>query len=332
MRLNNSITDVPGILVGQAQDQKALTGCTVVMCIDGAVGGVDQRGGAPGTRETDALRPMHLVEKIHAVVLAGGSAFGLDASTGVMRFLEEKKVGFDTGFAKVPIVASAVIFDLGIGDPKIRPDADMGYLACSNASRNRPSEGNYGAGIGATVGKILGMKYAMKSGIGTASKDLGSGIIVGAITAVNAFGDVVDPETNRMIAGVQIPAIMNKNAKVSKSSNPTLDLLSSFLGSASVKFTARQNTVIGVVATNAILTKEAANKVAQMAHNGIARTIRPAHTMMDGDTIFVLASGKKKADISIIGSFAAEVVAESIISAVKSCTRINDIQSYNELH
>lgn len=332
MRLNNSITDVPGILVGQAQDQKALTGCTVVMCIDGAVGGVDQRGGAPGTRETDALRPMHLVEKIHAVVLAGGSAFGLDASTGVMRFLEEKKVGFDTGFAKVPIVASAVIFDLGIGDPKTRPDADMGYLACSNASRNRPSEGNYGAGIGATVGKILGMKYAMKSGIGTASKDLGSGIIVGAITAVNAFGDVVDPETNRMIAGVQIPAIMNKNAKVSKSSNPTLDLLSSFLGSASVKFTARQNTVIGVVATNAILTKEAANKVAQMAHNGIARTIRPAHTMMDGDTIFVLASGKKKADISIIGSFAAEVVAESIISAVKSCTRINDIQSYNELH
>lgn len=332
MRLNNSITDVPGILVGQAQDQKALTGCTVVMCIDGAVGGVDQRGGAPGTRETDALRPMHLVEKIHAVVLAGGSAFGLDASTGVMRFLEEKKVGFDTGFAKVPIVASAVIFDLGIGDPKTRPDADMGYLACSNASRNRPSEGNYGAGIGATVGKILGMKYAMKSGIGTASKDLGSGIIVGAITSVNAFGDVVDPETNRMIAGVQIPAIMNKNAKVSKSSNPTLDLLSSFLGSASVKFTARQNTVIGVVATNAILTKEAANKVAQMAHNGIARTIRPAHTMMDGDTIFVLASGKKKADISIIGSFAAEVVAESIISAVKSCTRINDIQSYNELH
>lgn len=332
MRLNNSITDVPGILVGQAQDQKALTGCTVVMCIDGAVGGVDQRGGAPGTRETDALRPMHLVEKIHAVVLAGGSAFGLDASTGVMRFLEEKKVGFDTGFAKVPIVASAVIFDLGIGDPKIRPDADMGYLACSNASRNRPSEGNYGAGIGATVGKILGMKYAMKSGIGTASKDLGSGIIVGAITSVNAFGDVVDPETNQMIAGVQIPAIKNKNAKVSKSSNPTLDLLSSFLGSASVKFTARQNTVIGVVATNAILTKEAANKVAQMAHNGIARTIRPAHTMMDGDTIFVLASGKKKADISIIGSFAAEVVAESIISAVKSCTRINDIQSYNELH
>ena len=332
MHLNNSITDVPGILVGQAQDQKALTGCTVVMCMDGAVGGVDQRGGAPGTRETDALRPMHLVEKIHAVVLAGGSAFGLDASTGVMRFLEEKKVGFDTGYAKVPIVASAVIFDLGIGDPKTRPDADMGYLACSNASTNRPSEGNYGAGIGATVGKILGMKYAMKSGIGTASKDLGSGIIVGAITAVNAFGDVVDPETNQMIAGVQIPAIISKNAKVPQSSNPTLDLLSSFIGSASVKFTARQNTVIGVVATNAILTKEEANKVAQMAHNGIARTIRPAHTMMDGDTIFVLASGRKKADINIVGSFAAEVVAASIITAVKSATRIIHIQSYNELH
>lgn len=332
MRLNNSITDVPGILVGQAQDQKALTGCTVVLSMDGAVGGVDQRGGAPGTRETDALRPMHLVEKIHAVVLAGGSAFGLDASSGVMRFLEEKKVGFDTGYVKVPIVASAVIFDLGIGDPKIRPDAEMGFLACSNASTDRPFEGNYGAGIGATVGKVLGMKYAMKSGIGTASKYLGSGIVVGAITVVNAFGDVVDPETNQLIAGVQIPAIMRKKTKIMQSTNPTLDLLSSFLGSTSVKFTTRQNTVISVVATNAILTKEGANKVAQMAHNGIARTIRPAHTMMDGDTIFVLATGKKKADISIVGSFAAEVMAESIISAAKSCTGIHDIQSYNELH
>lgn len=326
--LTNSITDIPGILVGQAQDNVALTGCTVVLCLNGAVAGVDQRGGAPGTRETDALRPMHLVEKIHAVVLSGGSAFGLDASSGVMKFLEEKKAGYDTGIVRVPIVSSAVIFDLGIGDPKKRPDAAMGYEACLNASTARPAEGNFGAGTGATVGKILGMRFAMKSGIGTASEDIGSGIRVGAITVVNALGDVIDPDKNEIIAGVQAP--LSKLNKVNKSR--TMALMESFVGRTSFKAAARQNTVIGVVATNASLSKEEANKVAQMAHNGIARTIRPAHTMMDGDTIFVLATGKKSADVSVIGAFAAEVVEKSIVSAVESADPVMGFKSYKQLH
>jgi L-aminopeptidase/D-esterase-like protein len=330
--IQNSITDIPGILVGQAQDDKALTGCTVVLCKNGAVGGVDQRGGAPGTRETDALRPMHLVNKIHAIVLAGGSAFGLDASTGVMRFLEEKRVGFDTGVVKVPIVASAVIFDLGVGNPKIRPDAVMGYQACLNAKPSRPLEGNYGAGIGATVGKILGMNYATKSGIGTASMEIGSGLVVGAITVVNAFGDVFDPEENQIIAGVQSP-IQPKRGSTKKSHFPgTLSLMRSIVGRTSFKMATSQNTVIGVVATNAKLSKEEINKVAQMAQNGIAKTIQPAHTMLDGDTIFTLATGIKKADVSVIGAFAAEVVAKSIISAIKNAASINELLSYKELH
>ena len=328
----NSITDIPGILVGQAQDDKALTGCTVVLCKNGAVGGVDQRGGAPGTRETDALRPMHLVNKIHAIVLAGGSAFGLDASTGVMYFLEENKVGFDTGVAKVPIVASAVIFDLGVGNPKVRPDAAMGYQACLNAKSSRPLEGNYGAGIGATVGKILGMNYATKSGIGTASMEIGTGLIVGAITVVNAFGDVFDPEENQIIAGATNP-VRSKSEGTKKNHFPgTLSLMRSIVGRTSFNMATRQNTVIGVVATNAKLSKEEINKVAQMAQNGIAKTIQPAHTMLDGDTIFALATGMKKADVSVIGAFAAEVVAKSIISAIKSSSAINKLLSYKELH
>src|SRR5512136_3409328 len=202
-KLNDSITDVPGILVGHAQDETALTGCTVILCGKGAVGGVDQRGGAPGTREVDALHPMHLVTKVHGVVLAGGSAFGLEAATGVMRFLEERGVGFDTHIAKVPIVPAAILFDLGIGKPNVRPDAAMGYLACQNASTDPPAEGNVGAGTGATVGKILGPSQCMKSGIGTASMEIGAGVAVGAIAAVNAFGDVIDPTIGQIIAGAR---------------------------------------------------------------------------------------------------------------------------------
>src|SRR5512136_685913 len=203
MKLRNAITDVPGILVGHAQDDDAITGCTVILCEKGAVGGVDQRGGAPGTREVDALHPMHLVSKVNGIVLAGGSAFGLDAATGVMRYLEEKGVGFDTHIVKVPIVPSAILFDLGIGKPNVRPDAAMGYLACQNASTDPPAEGNVGAGTGATVGKILGPSQCMKSGIGTASIEIGAGVIVGAIAAVNAFGDVIDPSTGQIMAGVR---------------------------------------------------------------------------------------------------------------------------------
>src|SRR4030067_2013700 len=192
-KLNNAITDVPGLRVGHAQDEPALPGCTVILCEAGAVGGVDQRGGAPGTREVDALHPMHLVSKVHGIVLAGGSAFGLEAATGAMRYLEERGVGFDTHIARVPIVPAAILFDLGIGKSDVRPDASMGYLACQNASSDTPAEGNVGAGTGATVGKILGLGQCMKSGIGTASVEIGAGVLVGAIAAVNAFGDVIDP-------------------------------------------------------------------------------------------------------------------------------------------
>src|SRR5512136_888888 len=203
IKLKNSITDVPGILVGHAQNEEALTGCTVILCEKGAVGGVDQRGGAPGTREVDALHPMHLVNNVHGVVLAVGSAFGLDAATGAMRYLEERGVGFDTHIAKVPIVPSAILFDLRIGRSDVRPDAAMGYLACQNASEEPPAEGNVGAGTGATVGKILGPSQCMKSGIGTASIEIGAGVIVGAIAAVNAFGDVTDPANGQILAGAR---------------------------------------------------------------------------------------------------------------------------------
>src|SRR3989338_1132819 len=199
----NPLTDVPGIRVAQAQDAEAITGCTVVLCEAGAVGGVDQRGGAPGTREVDALHPMHLVQKAHAVVLAGGSAFGLDAASGVVKWLEERGVGFDTRVAKVPIVPAAILFDLGIGRADVRPDAAMGYRACQAAEAGRPREGNAGAGLGCTVGKILGPGQGMKGGLGTASVDLGGGAIVGAIVAVNAFGDVIDPGSGQIIAGAR---------------------------------------------------------------------------------------------------------------------------------
>ena len=315
--------------VGHAHDLDALTGVTVVLCEDGAVGGVDQRGGAPATRETYLLRPMHLVQKVHAVVLTGGSAFGLDSAAGVVRYLEEKGIGFDTRVAKVPIVPAASFFDLAIGKPEVRPDAAMGYAACQNATRREASNGSVGAGAGATVGKILGMGQAMKSGVGTASMDLGGGLIVGALFAVNAFGDVVDPNTGKIIAGARkfksvpsVPSIPSPGTQRTKVTSfqfaDTLATLKSFVGKRAVHFAARarSNTVIGVVATNADLTKEETNKVAQMAHDGLARAIRPAHTMFDGDTIFALATGKKKADVNLIGAYAAEVTARAIINAV----------------
>jgi L-aminopeptidase/D-esterase-like protein len=313
---HNAITDVPGVTVGHAQNDEALTGCSVVLCEAGATGGVDQRGGAPGTRETDALRPMHLVSTVHGVLLTGGSAFGLDAAGGVMQFLEEKGVGFNTGVVRVPIVPAAVLFDLALGSSSVRPDARMGYQACLVATSTPPAQGNFGAGTGATVGKILGMKQSMKSGIGTASLELGGGIVVGALVAVNAFGDIVDPFSNRIIAGARpFHAGPIKIGRDTKFAN-TLEIMKSLVGRTILEFASRANTVIGVVATNAKLTKEEANKVAQMAHNGLALTIRPAHTMFDGDTIFALATNQKRGDVNIIGAFAAEVIAQAIVNAV----------------
>lgn len=331
MALHNTITDVPGIRVGHAQDIEAITGCTVVLCMEGAVGGVDQRGGAPGTRETDLLSPMHLVNKVHGVLLTGGSAFGLDAATGVMRFLEEQDVGFDAHVAKVPIVPATVLFDLEIGRADVRPDAAMGYQACEKASTDPPEEGNAGAGMGAKVGKILGMAGATKSGIGSASRDLGGGAVVGALIAVNAVGDVVDPVSGEILAGTRPaklgPVRFGGDARFAD----TLAVMKGMAGKMALRFASRGNTVIGVVATNAQLTKEEVNKVAQMGHDGIARAIRPAHTMLDGDTLFALSTGGKSVDVNIVGAYAAEVVAEAIVRAVWAAESLGGLPAARDL-
>jgi L-aminopeptidase/D-esterase-like protein len=270
------------------------------------VAGVDVRGSAPGTRETDCLQPVHLVQQVHAVVLAGGSAFGLAAADGVMRYLEERGIGFRMGKAIVPIVPAAVIFDLSVGDGSVRPDPEMGYQACLAATDGQPAVGSVGAGTGATVGKIRGHSYAMKGGVGTFSQSFGDGIIVGALTVVNALGDVINPDTGQIIAGARDPQ-----------SGAFLDTVKQMTEHFDQTILARGNTTLSVVATNAALSREQATKVAQMAHNGLARTIRPCHTMVDGDVIFALSLGSQQADVSAVGAVAAEVVARSIIEAVR---------------
>jgi L-aminopeptidase/D-esterase-like protein len=331
MKLNNSITDVSGIRVGHAQNEEGLTGCTVILCEAGAVGGVDQRGGAPGTRETDALHPMHLVEQVHAVVLAGGSAFGLDAASGVVRYLEEKGIGFDVGVARVPIVPAAVLFDLSFGRADIRPDAEMGYQACLNASRRPPAQGNVGSGMGATVGKILGMPQAMKAGIGCASMEISPGLVVAAIIAVNALGDVIDPYSGQIVAGARSLGTGAQRFGAGETFADTLYVMQAMAGKASLRFSRRENTVIGVVATNARLSKEQTNKVAQMAQDGLARSIRPAHTMLDGDTLFALSTGRKAADVNLVGAFAAQVTAQAILNAVQNARPVGGLPSLSSI-
>ena len=317
MNRRKAVTDVRGIEVGHAQDEEALTGCTVILCRKGAVGGVDVRGGAPGTRETDLLHPINLVEKVHAILLAGGSAFGLDAATGVMRYLEEKKIGFNTGVARVPIVPAAILYDLNAGRADIRPDAAMGYRAAASASSEGPAEGNVGAGMGASVGKMFGTALAMKSGIGTTSMDLGGGAIVGALVAVNAWGDVIDPRTGEILAGLRSgKAGARRVGKKGRFAN-TLAMMKGTNGRGVLGPSALTNTVIGVITTNIKLTKAQATKVAQMAQDGVARAIRPAHTMLDGDVIFALSTGAVKADVSTVGAFAAEVMAQAILRGVE---------------
>jgi L-aminopeptidase/D-esterase-like protein len=318
---HRTITAVPGIEVGHATDLEGLTGCTVVLCRGGAVGGVDQRGGAPGTRETDLLRPMHMVDKVHAVLLAGGSAFGLAAADGVMRYLEEQGVGVETGVAKVPIVPAAILFDLALGDPDARPDSAMGYAACVVAGNGVVPEGNVGAGTGAVVGAILGPGQAMKSGLGSAAVSLGEELVVGAVVAVNAFGDVIDPATGEILAGARSPETDEPADAVAMMRDLTTG---DVFGSGS-------STVIGVVATNAELTKEETNKVAQMAQDGIARTVRPAHTMVDGDTLFTLATGETEADVNVVGAYAAEVVAEAVVRAVKQAEGAGGLPAWGDL-
>lgn len=329
MKSSNSITDVPGLMVGHAQDDEALTGCTVVICRKGAVGGVDVRGSAPGTRETDLLNPLNLVEKVHAVMLAGGSAYGLDAAGGVMRYLEEQKIGFNTGAGLVPIVPAAILFDLGIGRGDVRPDAAMGYRACEAASTTAVTEGNVGAGTGASVGKLFGAKQAMKSGLGSASIHLEGGVIVGALVAVNAFGDVIDPSNGEIVAGVRSADVGPLHIGAPGYFADTQELIKSLLGRTVLGLATKSNTVLAVVAVNADLTKSEANKMAQMAHDGLARTVRPAHTMLDGDTIFALATGGKKVNVSTAGAFAAQALSVAVLRAVRMAAPAGGLPGLN---
>lgn len=310
------ITDVPGVEVGHAQDERALTGCTVVLCRRGAVAGVDVRGGAPGTRETDLLDPTNLVQRVHAILLAGGSAFGLDAATGVMRYLAERKIGFRTAAAAIPIVPAAIIFDLGLGSKDLRPDAAMGYDACRVASRGPMREGNVGAGTGASVGKLFGTALAMKSGIGTASMKIGS-MVVGAMVVVNSLGDVIDPDTGQLVAGLRSGRLGPLRIGGTDYLANTQAAMRTVPGRTALRIAQHTNTAVGVVATNAVLNKAEATKVAQMAQDGVARSIRPVHTMLDGDTIFALSTGRVRSNVTAVGAFAAEVVAQAVLRAVR---------------
>lgn len=317
------LTAILGLKVGHFTLAERPTGCTVILAEKGAVAGVDVRGSAPGTRETDLLDPVNMVPVVHGILLTGGSAFGLDAAGGVMRYLEERGVGFDTRVARVPIVPGAVIFDLGVGDAKIRPNADCGYRAASAATPGAIAEGNVGAGAGATVGKLFGGARAMKGGVGTAAITLKDGLTVAAIVVVNAVGDVIDPATGAVVAGVR-----TTDGKALADARKLIRA-----GATRPGVRAGENTTIGVVATNATLTKAQAKKVAQMAQDGMARAISPAHTMGDGDTIFAMATGERAetADVTTIGALAADVLAEAIVRAVREAKGIAGYPSVRDL-
>ncbi|HOO01007.1 MAG TPA: P1 family peptidase [Syntrophales bacterium] len=315
-----AFVDIEDIKVGHAQDLEAGTGCTVVICEKGATAGIDVRGGAPGTRESDLLNPVNLVEKIHAIVLAGGSAFGLDAASGVMQYLEERGVGFDVQVTRVPIVCGAVLFDLAVGDHRIRPDKEMGYQACLNATNKACPEGNVGAGTGATVGKILGLARAMKGGLGCHAIQVGA-LKIGALVAVNCLGDVIDPERGERLAGLL-------NSNLTGLADTEEVMIQSY---AEKKNLFAGNTTIGIVATNAVLTKSQAAKLASMAHDGYGRTMRPAHSMFDGDTIFTLATGHVEADLSVLGLLSARVMERAVVSAVKNARSLFGLKCWADL-
>jgi L-aminopeptidase/D-esterase-like protein len=304
-----TLTAVPGLEVGHDTDTRRPTGCTVVLSRNGATAGVDVRGAAPGTRETDLLAPENTVSQVHGILLSGGSAFGLDAAAGVMRWLDEHDIGFPVGPLRVPIVPGAVIFDLLVGNGRIRPDADSGYRACVNASTAPVEQGCVGAGTGATVGKLFGPTRAMKGGVGSAALQVGPWV-VGALVVCNAVGDVVDPKTGVVIAG----------ARTSPDSLTCLNTVQAQLsGSGGAQGIAGANTTIGVVGCNARLTKAQATRLAQVGHDGWARTIRPVHTPMDGDTLFALATGREhtEPDMMLLSTLAAEVVALATVQAVR---------------
>jgi L-aminopeptidase/D-esterase-like protein len=332
--MNKGLTEVAGLRVGHHTMTGRPTGCTVVLADgEGAVGGVTQRGGAPGTRETDLLNPLNMVDRVNAVVLAGGSAFGLAAAEGVVRFLEEHKIGYKTGGGVVPIVPAAILYDLEFGgDARIRPDADCGYRAAATASDGVVSEGNVGAGAGATVGKMGGVvehpgypggrRSPMKGGIGSASITLPNGLSVGAIVAVNAVGDIIDPWSGQVVAGARNPD--GALADVRK-------LLRT--GTLVPRSRPGENTTIGVVATNARLTKEQASRVAVMADDGLARAINPSHTVGDGDTVFALATGRwaGEANVTLIGALAAEAMSEAVVRAVAKAETLAGVSAARDL-
>lgn len=313
-----SITDVNGITVGSWEDEQALTGCSVILTgKDGAVCGVDVRGSAPGTRETDALSPLNMVEKVHAVLLTGGSAFGLDAAGGVMKYLEQQGIGYAVGPGVVPIVPAAVLFDLGVGDYQIRPDHQAGYKACLNSS-SMVREGNSGAGMGATVGKIKGYEFCTKGGLGSWSITIDNGLTVGALVAVNALGDIIDQ--GKIIAGVR----NDEGPGFLGTENAWLQMKDQSLGQIGT------NTTIAVVACNGKFDKSKSTKIAQMAHDGLARVINPVHTMSDGDTVFALATGEMAADVNLAGYLAQEALAQAVLRAVQTAESIRGIRCCND--
>jgi L-aminopeptidase/D-esterase-like protein len=317
------ITDVQGIRVGHFTDSRRPTGCTVLIFDKGATAGVDVRGSAPGTRETDLLNPINTVQQVNAILLTGGSAYGLDAATGVVRYLEEHGLGFHVGSVTVPIVPAAVLYDLGVGDPKIRPTAESGYQACKVATTGKVDEGNVGAGAGATIGKLFGANAAMKSGLGTASiRVAGTGIVVSAIVAVNAVGDIVDPKTGKIIAGARKP-----------DGSGFLDSMAQLRTRRHVELAIGQNSTIGVVATNVAFEKVQLTKIAQMAQDGFARTINPTHTLADGDTIFAVATGaiQEKANHGSIGALAADVMAQAVLRAVRNAKGLPGLPAWADL-
>ncbi|MUV39835.1 D-stereospecific aminopeptidase [Lentibacillus sp. JNUCC-1] len=316
------IQDMRGFSFGHAEDQDALTGCSVILCETGAVGGVDVRGGAPGTRETDLLHPQNTVDTVHGVFLSGGSAFGLEVGTGVMTYLERKGVGLDVQVAKVPIVPGAILFDLFPGDPKIRPGKEMGINACEHAVHGESFQsGNVGAGTGATVGKVLGPQYAMRGGIGSYAVRIGD-LEIGAVVAVNAFGDIMDPATGEILAGAY-----DHDKKIFM--NSAEQLKQQILNGETNPFSG--NTTIGSIVTNAVLTKAEANKLASVGHNGIARMIQPAHTLSDGDTLFALSTNEIDVDLNGLATLAVEVVERAIYVAIVHATPVQGIPSSNSI-
>lgn len=299
------ITEIENIRIGHAQDVENATGCTVIICEKGAPAGVDVRGGGPASRETELLRPVADCTGIHALLLSGGSAFGLDAAGGVMEYLEERNIGFDVGITKVPLVCESCLFDLNVASHRIRPDKKMGYEACIQSEQNQPAMGNVGAGTGASVGKLGGIQTAMKSGLGMYAVQLGD-LKIGAIVAVNALGDVYDYETGKRLAGMR-----TKDGKDWADSEQVLYTLYN-----QKKNLFHQNTTIGTIVTNAKFDKTHMNKIAAMAQNGYARSIRPVHTTADGDSIYALSVGEIEADLNVTGTLAAQVMAEAIKNAV----------------